>query len=149
VAYVPRDPWFPRGERLRECFHRIEAAAGTYYSEGHGGSSEGRPYRFNAERVFFDAVEVVVNFEHEDDDHLRYSARMQEHTIARRALATGPTGLIDVRDGLDAALGDVDAAFDKIIAFLDANVKVILRADPTRPPGLSDLIAEFRRFITS
>jgi hypothetical protein len=149
MAYVPRDPWFPRGDRLRECFSRIGAAANSYSSEDHGGSSEGRPYRFNEERVFFDAVEVVVNFEHEDDEHLRYSVRIQERTIARRPLAIGPTGLIDVRDGLESAVGDVDAAFDKIIAFLDANVKVILRADPTRPPGLSDLIAEFRRFITS
>jgi hypothetical protein len=149
VAGVPRDPWFPRDDRLRECFHRIEAAAGTHYSEGHGGWSEGRPYHFTEERVFLDAVEVAVNFGHEGDDHLRYSVRIQEHTIARRSLATGPTGLIDVRDGLEAAIGDVDAAFDKIIEFLDANVKLILRADPTRPPGLSDFIAEFRRFITS
>ena len=149
MAYAPRDPWFPRDERLRECFHRIEAAAGTYYSEGQGGWSQGRPYHFTEERVFFDAVEVVVDFKHEDDDHLRYSVRIQEHTIARRSLATGPTGLIDVRGGLEAAVGDVDAAFDKIIAFLDANVKLILRADPTRPLGLSDVIAGFRRFITS
>ena len=74
---------------------------------------------------------------------------MQECTIARRALAVGPTGLIDVRDGLGAAAAELDAAFDRIIALLDANTRLIVRADPTRPLGLSGLIAEFRRFITS
>jgi AICAR transformylase/IMP cyclohydrolase PurH len=50
---------------------------------------------------------------------------------------------------LDTALGDVDAAFDKIIAFPDSSVKIIKHANPASPPGLSDIIAEFRRFISS
>ena len=148
MGYVSRHLWDPHRERLQECFNRIDAAAGTFGPwQGHSG--DGRPYHFHHEVLYFDEVNVIVSFEHEDNDHLRYSARITDNTIARRTLAAGPTGLIDVRNGLDTALGDIDAALDKIIKFLDSSVKIITRADPHRPRGLSDLVAEFRRFTTS
>jgi hypothetical protein len=148
MAYASRHRWNRHNARLRECFDRIDAAVGTFGNES-GGSADHHPYRFRRELLYFDAVKVIVNFEHEDDEHLRYLVRIEEHTIAHRALAIGPTGLIDVRNGLDTALGDIDAAFDKIIAFLDSSMKIIRHADPPRPPGLSDIIAEFGRFISS
>jgi hypothetical protein len=42
-----------------------------------------------------------------------------------------------------------DAAFDQIIAFLDSSVQVIQQADPARPKGLNDFLADFRRFMSS
>jgi hypothetical protein len=145
------NPWRAAHDRLTQCFYRIaEGVVGNSAGDHRGGSSDSRPYRFNAERFFFDeTVVVIVNFEHEDDDQLRFLVRIVERKPPQRPLAVGPTGLIDVRRGLDAAQGDIDAAFDQIIAFLDASVPVIQQADPTRPKGLSDVLADFRRFTSS
>jgi hypothetical protein len=147
VADVPVKPWRLGSERLNACFDRIEKAANTY-GQMRGNSSDSRPYRFSREESFFDAVNTVISFAHEGDDYLRYSVRIEEYTLARRRLAVGPTGLIDVRDGLGGTAGQIDAAFGQIIAFLDANVQIITRADPARPPGLSDMLAELRRFFS-
>ena len=92
-------PWHLGFERLDHCFGRIEKAANADGQQMRGNASESRPYRFNREQSFFDAVDIVVSFEHESDDYLRYSVRIEERTSPRRPLAVGPTGLIDVRDG--------------------------------------------------
>jgi hypothetical protein len=141
--------WRNCHDRMIECFFRIAAEVGTFGEVRRGDSDSDRPYRFNVEQSYFDAVTVVVSFAGEADDHVRYSARLEDSSLARKALATGPAGLIDVRGGLAAAAADIDAALDQIIAFLEASTRIIKRADPTRPPGLSDVIAEFRRFLTS
>ena len=156
MTHDPTSPWKPRGDRLQECLDRITAAA-KMDGLAYGASSKVRPYSFYQKQVAGSAAKVIVEFEHEDDEHLRYSVRIEEYAITPqgeeltgRLLAGGPTGLVNVHDGLDAAAGDIDAAFDKIIAYLESSaLKVIKRADPDRPPGLSDLIAEIRRFITS
>jgi len=66
-----------------------------------------------------------------------------------RLSGTGPTGLVDVGDDLTDARDRLNAACDLIVAFLEACTGLIKRSDPARPPGLSDVIAEFRRFLTS
>jgi hypothetical protein len=43
----------------------------------------------------------------------------------------------------------LNAVCDQIVAFLEASTGLIKRSDPARPPGLSDVIAELRRFFTS
>lgn len=131
----------------------MDAAVSTHGAmTGHGGSNDRRPYHFYAEHYFFDTVGIRVTFEHEGDDRLRYSVvirEIQPGGWTGRTLATGPTGLVDVGDNLIDARDRLTAACELIVAFLEASTGLIKRADPARPPGLSDMIAEFRRFLTS
>ena len=128
----------------------MDAAVSTHgHLTGHGGSAERRPYHFYQEHYFFDTVGAFVTFEQEGDDRLRYSVAIREIRPGGRTLATGPTGLVDVSDGLPDARDRLNAACDLIVAFLEASTGLIKRSDPARPPGLSDVIAELRRFFTS
>ena len=128
----------------------MDAAVSTHgLRGGHGGSADLRPYHFYQEQYFFDTVSVFVEFKQEGDDRLRYSVVIREIEPVGRTLATGPTGLVDVGDDLIDARDRLNAACDRIVAFLDASTGLIKRADPLRPPGLSDMIKEFRRFLTS
>lgn len=128
----------------------MDAAVSTHGARtGHGGSADLRPYHFYQEHYFFDTVGIRVTFAHEGDDRLRYSVVIRELAPGGRTLAAGPTGLVDVGDDLTDARDRLDAACDLIVAFLEASTGLIKRADPARPPGLSDMIAELRRFFTS
>jgi hypothetical protein len=71
--------------------------------------------------------------------HERYVSRI---TRGRSTLREGPSGLIDVSNGESAAGGAIDAAFTKIIAFVDRNEPLIRRQDPFSFEGVLPM---FRR----
>jgi hypothetical protein len=123
--------WDRPGQALSDQLEHI-ADELEIITGGFGGSSgsleggSGRPFR--SETTFHEAW-VSVEFIREGDC-LRYVSRIGRH---RKVLAEGPTGIIDVHNGFESAVSEIDAAFARIARFIDRKKKVIGRAASELP----------------
>jgi hypothetical protein len=68
-----------------------------------------------------------------EDDHLRYTSRIGRPP---RILAEGPTGIVNVSNGLTAASDKIEEAFVKIIEFIDDN-EPLIRREVRLPPEVA------------
>ena len=122
-------PWEHNADLLDGCLNRIAERLDTftdrfggYTTTEHEFESSDRPFGWEA--VFFGEVVARVEFQREGSQ-LRYVSHIAR---GRLTLSHGPTGLIDVSNGMTAAGNDIDTAFAEIVAFLDASEPVIRKA---------------------
>lgn len=133
------DIWEDVWDIVGETFRRIATSLSASYpkmswSSGHS-DNKAFPFRafaaFNHASQGSESVVASVDFRR-SEGKLRYSADIgrDDGTV----LADGPTGIIDVSEGMTSARGEITAAVGSIVRFLEASEQV---AGPDETPSMS------------
>jgi hypothetical protein len=128
-----KDIWEEVWGIIDETFHRIAVSlsAGHPKMSWSSGHNDNKAFPFRAYATFNEgpqgAEDVVSSVDfHRSENKLRYSADIghDDGTV----LADGPTGIIDVSEGVLSARDDIEAAVGGIARFLEASEKVVSNA---------------------
>jgi hypothetical protein len=128
------DIWESVWESISEAYRRLSVPLNSIYPGmkwacGHG-DNKAFPFRayatFNRGPVGSEDIVVSVDFHRSCDGQLRYSTDVGLDD--GQVLADGPAGMISIAAGLVAAAPEIDAAVQKIVAFIDASGPVMRRA---------------------
>lgn len=118
------DIWETVWDVISETFQRIAVSLKTRYPQmsWSSGHSDNSAFPFRAYVAFNQGfgVDVVASVDfHRSEGILRYSADIGLDD--GRVLADGPTGVINVANGLEAARAEIEAAVGDVTRFLEAS----------------------------
>jgi hypothetical protein len=124
------DIWEEIWDILNEAFRSIATSLSASHPEmsWSSGHSDNRAFPFRAYAAFNDgsqgSEDVVLSIDfHRSEEQLRFSSDIgcDDGTV----LADGPSGAIDVSEGIASAKAEIEAAVGNILSFVNGSENVI------------------------